>query len=63
MSKFKQLKVGQAFTFEPSGAVFVRVRGGFKRGCGGPLYNALTLYNVLIKGIPMTLVEVFIYNI
>jgi hypothetical protein len=55
--KYKQLKVGQAFQFEPNGAVFVRVRGGFRPGRGGPLYNTLA------EGLPMTLVEVFLYGV
>lgn len=35
--KYKQLKQLQAFQFNEQGAVYIRCRGGFRYGCGGPL--------------------------
>jgi hypothetical protein len=37
--KFKSIKIGTPFQFEQNGAVFVRVRGGCKPGCGGVTYK------------------------
>lgn len=36
---YKRLKVGQAFTFFDGGVVYIRVRGGFRPGCGGRLFK------------------------
>lgn len=33
-----KIKVGQAFQFEQDGPVFVKVRCGFRAGCGGKLH-------------------------
>lgn len=38
---YKQLKQGQAFQFDPEGAVFIRCRGGFRPGRGGDLIKFL----------------------
>lgn len=46
--KYKQLKQGQAFTFEPDGAVFVRCRGGYRLGCGGPLLTAYSKDDLIV---------------
>ena len=45
----RNLEAGQAFTFEDQGQVFVRVKGGFRPGRGGPvvplsLYPSATVY-------------------
>lgn len=56
MKTYKQLKVGQAFTFEPNGAVFIRCRGGFRPGRGGPLYDRLA------DGLSMTNINVYLYR-
>jgi hypothetical protein len=37
---WKHVSVGEAFTFDAGGAVFVRCRGGFRPGCGGELCPA-----------------------
>lgn len=34
----QKLRIGEAFQFKTDGVVFVRCRGGFRPGCGGPLY-------------------------
>ena len=34
---YKNLRVGDAFRFLSDGAVYVRCRGGYRPGCGGPL--------------------------
>lgn len=47
---YNKLKVGQAFMFEPNSAVFVRVRGGFRPGKGGPLYAAVGTETVYLWG-------------
>jgi hypothetical protein len=36
--KLSSLKMGDAFTFEINGPVFVKCRGGFRAGCGGQLH-------------------------
>lgn len=38
--KFKDLRVGQAFTFYGKQGVFVRCHGGIRPGLGGTLYKA-----------------------
>lgn len=35
---FKKLKCGDAFMLELNGAVWIKVRGGFRPGCGGQLH-------------------------
>lgn len=35
--KYRQLKLGDAFTFMQGGFVYVRCRGGYRPGCGGEL--------------------------
>ena len=35
--KYKNLRLGDAFSFLADGAVYVRCRGGFRPGCGGQL--------------------------
>lgn len=35
--KYKDLKCGQSFQFLQSGDVYIRCRGGYRPGCGGPL--------------------------
>jgi hypothetical protein len=37
-ARLATLKTGAAFTFERGGAVYIRVRGGYRPGCGGQLY-------------------------
>lgn len=37
--QYKNLRQGAVFVFERGGPVFVRCRGGFRPGCGGPLYT------------------------
>lgn len=32
-----KLRLGDAFVFSPEGAVYVRCRGGYRPGRGGPL--------------------------
>ncbi len=49
--KYKQLKVGQAFMFCEYGAVFVRCRGGFRHGQGGPMYVAIGDETVYLYGV------------
>ena len=34
---YKNLKVYDAFRFLPEGDVYIRCRGGYRPGCGGPL--------------------------
>ena len=36
-TRYKALRLGDAFSFLPDGFVYVRCRGGFRPGCGGPL--------------------------
>lgn len=48
MKTYKQLKVGQTFQFAKDGAVFIRCRGGFRHGCGGPLYSAVGTESVIL---------------
>jgi hypothetical protein len=37
MKLLKTLKVGECFKFNPFTIVFIRVRGGYRRGTGGPI--------------------------
>lgn len=37
MVSLKKMKVGQAFQFYGDGVVFIRCRGGYRNGRGGPL--------------------------
>jgi hypothetical protein len=35
--KYKNLKLNDAFRFIKDGDVYIRCRGGYRPGCGGPL--------------------------
>lgn len=39
MTTFKKIKLNTAFQIEQNGQVFIKVRGGCRPGCGGPLYT------------------------